>query len=135
MNKIILIIFALFSPFLLNAQVKKAVNYKLKTVKEYEQKWDKGIAGKNYPESLVSYDQKGNITEEIEYKAGKITRHFTYKYDSFNNKIEETELDPSGKKIKVSVYAYDTNNLRTMKTVYDGNNKILSKKTYQYETW
>src|SRR5512133_456779 len=135
MNKIILMFFALIFPFILNAQVKKAVTYKLKTVKEYEQKWDKGVAGKNYPESVVSYDQKGNITEEIEYKSGKMNTHSTYKSDAYNNKIEETELDASGKKIKVSVYTYDTNNLRTMKTVYDGNNKIQSKKTYQYETW
>jgi len=48
--------------------------------------------------------------------------------------IQETELDPAGKKIKVSEYRY-ANNLKTEKTVYDGNGQVLSKKTYKYETY
>jgi hypothetical protein len=134
MNKLIIIAIAVFWPFLIHAQDKKAVNNKLKTVKTYEQRWEKGVAGKSYMESMITYDQKGNVIEELEYKQGKVDKHFTYKYDVNNNKVQETELDPSGKKIKITVYTYE-NNLRTDKTVYDGNNQILSKKSYKYETY
>lgn len=56
-----------------------------------------------------------------------------YQYDTDNNKILETELDPSGKKLKVTVYKYNQG-LRTEKTVYNGSNQITSKKTYKYVT-
>jgi hypothetical protein len=134
MNKIIIIALAICWPVIIHAQDKKAVNNNLKTIKTYEQKWEKGTAGKVNMESMVTYDQKGNVIEEIEYKEGKINKHFTYKYDEKNNKTQETELDPSGKKIRITVYVYDKN-LKTEKTVYDGSNHILSKKTYKYETY
>ena len=134
MKKLLLILAIMIWPLVLSAQEKKAVANKLKTVTEYEQKWEKGVAGKVYTEKVVTYDQQGNIIEEIEYKQGKVNKHFTYKYDAANHKTQETELDPSGRKIKVTVYVYK-NGLRTEKTVYDGNNHILSKKTYKYEIY
>jgi hypothetical protein len=117
-----------------SAQDSKAKSKNLKTVTVYEQKSEKGVMGKSLIESLTRYDQAGNITEEIEYKQGKMDKHFTYKYDAANNKIEEVELDPSGKKIKIIVYTY-SNNLRTERVVYDGNKQVLSRKTYKYETY
>jgi hypothetical protein len=130
-----LIIFLLFfCPLATFSQEKKASENKLKSITVHEQKWDDGVAGKVLIESVTRYDQLGNITEEMEYKLGKVTKHFTYKYDSANNKIQETELDASGKKIRVSLYVY-SNGLRTEKTVYDGNNRLLSRKTYKYERY
>ena len=85
-------------------------------------------------ESEILYDNDGNVIEETEYKIGKVSKHIKYEYNEDHNKIRETELDPSGKKIKVTEYKYN-NGLKTEKTVYDGNNKILSKKTYKYETY
>jgi len=120
-------------PVLLSAQEKKAMANKLKSITVYGQKFEKG-AGKVLIESVTKYDQTGNIIEEIEYKLGKVDKHFLYKFDAANNKILETELDASGKKIKITEYKY-TNNLRTEKTVYDGNNQVVSKKTYKYETY
>ncbi len=122
-------------PLWVYGQDKKAVKHKLKSITEYEQKYEKGVAGKALKESEILYDSDGNIIEETEYKLGKVSKHLTYQYDGDNNKIRETELDPSGKKIKVTEYKYTDDGLRTEKIVYDANNKILLKKTYKYETY
>ncbi len=131
----IILFFLVFScPVWMYGQDKKAVKHKLKSITEYEQKYEKGVAGKALKESEILYDNKGNVMEEMEYKLGKISKHTKYQYDEDNNKIRETELDPSGKKVKVTEYKY-SDGLRTEKTVYDGNNKIISRKTYKYETY
>jgi hypothetical protein len=133
MKQIVVFLMIFSLPFMVSAQEKKAMANKLKSITVYEQKFEKG-AGKVLIETVTKYDQAGNIIEEIEYKLGKIDKHFLYKFDDVNNKILETELDASGKKTKVTEYKY-ANSLRTEKTVYDGNNQVLSKKTYKYETY
>jgi len=135
MKKAVIFLIILVWPVLVFGQDKKAAANKLKSITVSEQKFEKGAAGKATVESVTRYDQAGNIIEEIEYKLGKVDKHFTYKYDASNNKIQEVELDASGKKIKVAEYKYDSNNLRTEKTVYDGSNQILSRKTYKYESY
>jgi hypothetical protein len=133
MKKISIILIALIWPVLVSAQEKKAMANKLKSITVYEQKYEK-VDGKALIESVTKYDQAGNIIEEIEYKQGKVDKHILYKYDGANNKILETELDPSGKKTKVTEFKY-TNNLRTERIVYDGNNRVLSKRIYKYELY
>jgi antitoxin component YwqK of YwqJK toxin-antitoxin module len=86
-----------------------------KTVKDYEA-W---------------YDNHGNIIEEINYKQGKVSKHFKYYYDSDDNKIKEEEFNASGKMIEWSEYKIE-DGLRVEKIVYDNNNKIKSRKIYQY---
>ncbi len=131
----ILLLFLVFSfPIWVNGQDKKAVKHNLKSITEFEQKYEKGVAGKALKESEIRYDNDGNMIEEIEYKLGKVSKHVTYQYDEDNNKIRETDMDPSGKKIKVTEYKY-SGGLRSEKIVYDGNNKIVSRKTYKYETY
>jgi hypothetical protein len=129
-----LLMLVILCPFWVSGQDKKAVKHKLKSITEYEQKYEKGVAGKALKESEILYDSDGNVVEETNYKLGKVSKHVTYQYDENNNKIRETELDPSGKKIKVIEYKY-SNGLRTEKTVYDANNRVLSRKTYKYETY
>jgi antitoxin component YwqK of YwqJK toxin-antitoxin module len=98
-----------------------------------EEKFDM-LVNKQYKESETYYDIKGNITENITYKQGKVNKHFKYEYDSDNNKIKEQEFDTSGRLKESSEYKYE-NGLRTEKTVYDPNKKIKSKKTYVYTTY
>jgi len=133
-SRIVLIFLVISCPVWLYSQDKKAVKHKLKSITEFEQKYEKGVAGKALKESEIRYDSDGNMIEEIEYKLGKVSKHVTYQYDEDNNKIRETEMDLSGKKIKVTEYKY-SDGLRTEKIVYDGNNKIVSRKTYKYETY
>jgi len=98
-----------------------------------EEKYDM-LVKKQYKESETYYDIKGNITENITYKQGRVNKHFKYEYDSDNNKIKEQEFDTSGRLKESSEYKYE-NGLRTEKTVYDPNKKLKSKKTYVYTTF
>ncbi len=116
------------------SQDKKALKHNLKSIVVTEQKYDKGTAGKAVIESETHYDNAGNVTEEIEYKLGKVIKHIVYQYDNDNQRIRETELDASGKKVKISEYKY-SDGLKTEKTVYDSNNKIILRKVYKYETF
>ena len=135
MKKIAILLLVVAWSITMTGQDKKAVANKLKSITVQEQKFEKGAGGKLMPESVIRYDQSGNIIEEIEYKEGKVSRHFAYKYDTDNNKIQEIEFDPSGKKIKITEYKYNEAHLRTERIVYNGSNQVLSKRTYKYETY
>lgn len=106
---------------------------KIKSIIVFEQKNDM-LINKQYKESETYYDSRGNVLEEINYKSGKVNKHFKYQYDSDGNKIKEEELDPSGKIIESSEYKYE-NGLRVRKIVYDANKKVKSTKIYQYATF
>lgn len=86
---------------------------------------------KSMKESETYYDEKGNILEEIEYKQGKVDKHFRYKYDQDGNKILEEDYDPSGKLREYSEYKIE-NGLRVEKLVYGPDKKIRLRKIYQY---
>jgi hypothetical protein len=106
---------------------------KVKSMIVYEEKANSLIA-KKFKESEIYYDQNGNILEEIYYKAGKVTKHFKYQYDSSNNKIREEEYEVSGKLKEFSEYKYE-NGLRIEKIVYDPQKNIKLKKSYQYSVY
>jgi len=126
-NFSILVIAILMISLPLRSQESKQ---KIKSIVITEDKYDMLIK-KQYKESEVYYDQRGNIVEEISYKEGKVNKHFKYQYDDDDNKIREEEFGPSGKLIKVSEYKIE-NGLRVEKTVYDHDLKIKSRKNYVY---
>lgn len=128
--KVILLILFTFGTSLIVFSQKTDPKDKIKSIIVTEEKADL-LVKKQYTESETYYDQKGNITEEILYKQGKVDTHFKYQYDENNNKIREEEYDSSGKIIESSEYKYE-NGLRTEKTVYDSNKKIKTKKFYKY---
>ncbi|MBN2632834.1 MAG: hypothetical protein JXR66_04720 [Bacteroidales bacterium] len=103
---------------------------RLKTVIVYEEKFDKLISHK-YKESETTYDERGNILEDIQYKEGKVDKHFRYEYDTNNNKIKETELDAAGDIIEYSEYRFE-NNLRVEKWIYDPKGRLKTHKEYVY---
>jgi hypothetical protein len=106
---------------------------KIKSITVLEEKSDV-LVKKQVKDSETFYDPQGNIIEDINYKQGKISKHFRYQYDIDGNKIKEEELDPSGRLIEYSQYRYE-NGLRVEKVVYTGSNKIKSRKVYQYTTY
>ncbi len=112
---------------------QNSVTPKVKTVVVYEEKFDK-LVSKKLKESETTYDINGNILEDIQYKEGKVDKHFKYQYDANNNKIKETEYDPSGNVEEYSEYKYDRN-LRMEKIVYDPQGKVTLKKAYIYTTF
>lgn len=103
---------------------------KIKTIVVYEEKFNV-LVSKKLKESEVTYDQNGNIIEDIQYTDGKVSKHFRYQFDNDGNKIKEEEFDAGGKVIEYSVYKVE-NGLRTEKTVFESNGKMKSRKTYTY---
>lgn len=112
---------------------KTAPSDKIKSVIVTEEKYDM-LVKKQLKESETYYDSKGNVTESITYKLGKVDKHFKYEYDAENNKIKEEEFEPSGRLKESSEYKY-SNGLRTEKSVYDPNKKMKSKKVYTYTSY
>jgi YD repeat-containing protein len=81
-----------------------------------------------------SYDEKGNIIDEIDYDSdGRIKEEIKYEYSSRNEKIKETRLSADGKIVEISMYEYDTRGNRISRVVTDANKKVQSKKMYVYE--
>jgi uncharacterized protein YkuJ len=109
------------------AQEKKAP----KKVRVMEQKFDKSDSSPELDSEAI-LDANGNITEEINYKNGKIAEKTTYKYDANGNKISETRYDKSGNVFETVEYKYE-GTLKTEKIVYDAKKKMKNKKTYQYD--
>lgn len=129
---LILVSISLFSLVqLTNAQndAKKGI----KKISTYETDYELGTS-KAILEREVTYDAKGNILEEKDYKNGKVKNHFSYSYDIDNNKIEQIEYDENGKQKKIFKYIYK-NNLKVERISLDGKGHVKAKKTYQYEMY
>lgn len=109
---------------------QQSTSPKIKSTVVYEEKFDKLIS-KKMKESETTYDTRGNILESIEYKDGKVDKHFQYQYDNENNKIKETEFDALGRIDEYSVYKYEKG-LRIEKTVFDPQGNVKEKKLYTY---
>jgi hypothetical protein len=129
-NKIFLVfVLAVITTFSVIAQSKDPA-VRIKSIVVTEEKPDM-LVKKQYKDSETYYDSRGNISEEIAYKDGKVSKHLRYQYDQDNNKTKEEELDSSGRVKETSDYKY-SNGLRTEKIVYDSGKKIKSRKVYTY---
>lgn len=106
---------------------------KIKSIVVVQEKYDLLVTRK-YKDTEQFFDERGNLIEDITYKAGKISKHFRYQYDLQNNKTREEEYDPAGRLIEYSEYKYE-NGLRIEKNVYDSAKKLKSRKIYQYTTY
>jgi len=103
---------------------------RIKSLVVTEEKYDeKGT--KSFPLEKIIYDNRGNVIEEYKYNDGELESHYSYEYDSNNNKITETEYKKSGEVKKISRYKYE-NGLRVEKQVFDVKGKLRSKKIYKY---
>ncbi len=112
---------------------KSASKEKIKSIIVTEEKYDM-LVKKQLKDSETYFDSRGNVIESVNYKQGKVDKHFKYEYDTDNNKIKEEEFDTSGRLKESSEYKY-VNGLRTEKLVYDPNKKMKSKKTYTYTSY
>ncbi len=121
---------ALLLNFSLAIAQNSNTNVVLKSKIVHEEKITKGVKTVEI-ESEEKYDSKGNVIDEVQYKDGKVDKHVVYEYDANNNKIKETELEPSGKIKKVGEFKY-VNGVRTEKLTYDAAKKLISRKTYTY---
>ncbi len=128
-----LIIFLISSGVESFCQKTEPAKTKLKSATVYTEKTN-ALVAKRFKESEITYDQQGNMLEEIYYKEGRVTKHFKYQYDADGNKVREEEFDPSGKLKEFSEYKFNKG-LRTEKIVYDPQRNIKMKKTYVYTTY
>jgi antitoxin component YwqK of YwqJK toxin-antitoxin module len=106
---------------------------KIKSITVLEERGDVLIK-KQLKESETWFDEKGNILESIEYKQGKVDKHFKYRYDKDGNKIREEDYEPSGKLKEYSEYKIESG-LRVEKIVYDPDGKVILRKIYKYTTF
>ncbi len=84
--------------------------------------------------SFRAYNEKGNLTEEIEYDDdGKIKNHTTSEYNEKQQKIKETAFLPDGKIESIALYTYDPEGNRISKTTMNKDGSVKSKKVFHYE--
>jgi flagellar basal body L-ring protein FlgH len=156
-NNIILFVCFIFLFFNAEASKNEKKN-KVKSMTQYATLTDKGKTS-TYKESYEEYDRNGKLTLKIDYKPdGTIDSKLVIKYNSSNDKSEETEydakgmmrkkttwsynaqgekdtetdFDTAGKVKKKSRFAYNAKNLKTEKRTFNGNNVLESVKKYEY---
>ena len=84
--------------------------------------------------SYRAYDEKGNLTEEIEYDDyGKVKNHTANEYNEKQQKIKETTFLPDGKIESTALYTYDLQGNRISKTTMNKDGSVKSKKVFRYE--
>lgn len=84
--------------------------------------------------SFRAYNEKGNLTEEIEYDDdGKIKNHTTSEYNEKQQKVKETAFLPDGKIESIALYTYDPEGNRISKTTMNKDGSVKSKKVFHYE--
>lgn len=83
---------------------------------------------------VYKYDSEENKIEESEFdENGKLMKKTENTYNSSNEKVSETEYNSEGKINKKTSYTYDSKGLRATKTETDSNNQVISKRLYKYE--
>ena len=126
--RVLKLFFLIALPVCLSAQTSKAI----KTVTETSMDSKLGIPFP-YKSQVTTYDQKGNVIDDIQYKSdGTVDKHQSFKYDSKNNKIEEVDYLPDGKLDKKTVYTYDAYGNKTEKSTYDALGKLKNQKKFSY---
>lgn len=84
-------------------------------------------------EVIETYDERGNIVEFKQFnKVGEIKLWQQFKYDSDDNKIEESILDAKGKQSERFVWIYK-DGFVIEKQYFDQKDRLVKRKEYKYE--
>jgi hypothetical protein len=144
-----------------SGQTKKEIKQnKIKSATDWEIVYKDGAAS-TYKSAYEEFDRNGHSTLKIEYDPdGKVLTKMTAKYDSYKNKIEETEFDALKKKnsrktfkynafkdkteeleysssgvlIKKTLFTYNTDGNKASEIITDGSGTVLKKLTYTYNS-
>ncbi|HET7818719.1 MAG TPA: hypothetical protein VFL70_05385 [Bacteroidia bacterium] len=137
----LLIVFVLLFTIVANGQTKKEKKaiktYRVKVIIEYvvDVVNGKEITRKD---SYTVYDKNANVLQNEEYrKDGTLKHKETAKYDSKENKLEETvwdaaELQPNPERYYKHVCKYDSEENKLEELTYDINDKLVSKAQFSY---
>lgn len=85
---------------------------------------------------LSTYDKKGNRIKAVAYDdKDEMIEHYTYKYDKYNNMVEEKSFAPDGSLLytKTMTYEYDKKGNWLKKLVYtDGKHTMTATQFVEY---
>lgn len=83
---------------------------------------------------VTKYNSNNDKTEETEYDAsGKVMKKEAYSYNTNGDKVIEITLDTEGKLKKKVLYTYDKRGLRVERKTYNGENVLMETKKYDYQ--
>ena len=104
---------------------------KIETLEYYQ--FDKGYQSRT--KTTYKYDAYNNIVEEVEYNdKGALSYKTTRNFNSYKNLIEETKYDGSGAISYKYCYKYDANQNKIESTKYDKNGELEYKLLMKYDS-
>jgi hypothetical protein len=134
MKKIFIIATCLFLAFSVSGQSKKErKKNKIKSTTEWETVYAGGKSS-IYKSAYEEFDRDGHSIMNVEYGPdGAVLARQTSKYDSFKNKVEETEFDAAKKKDIRRTFKYNAFRDKTEEIEYNGSGAIRKKTAYLYD--
>ena len=113
---------------------KERKKNKIKSTTDWEIVYENEKAN-TYKSAYEEFDRNGHSTMKIEYGSdGGVLTKVTAKYDSYQNKIEETEFDASKKKNIRKTYKYNAFKDKTEESEYNSSGALLKKTSFSYNT-
>ena len=112
------------------AQTPKVMGSKGVVVKE----WNNPAGSKKQAlENVYTYNEAGQLVEEIHYKDDKLVGRSIYKYDESGNVAREDIYDGNNKFESFKTCEYDENGQCKMQYHYDAKGKLKYVRIFQYQ--
>ena len=90
--------------------------------------------GDQYTDSVVEYDENGNLILEEEYFEGELTNKCTYTWGADGKLVSSTDWSSANEGERQLAYTYDENGCLTEVVVTEGQN-LAYRKVYTYVQW
>jgi antitoxin component YwqK of YwqJK toxin-antitoxin module len=131
MKKLIVIVAAAFLLIpAAGAQTPQVLGSKGAVVKE----WNNPAGSKKQAlENVFTYNEKGQLVDEIHYKDNKLVDRSIFKYDEAGKIVREDIFDNNNKFASFKTYEYDENGQCKMQYHYDAKGKLKYIRIFQYQ--
>ena len=83
-------------------------------------------------EKVITYNEAGQLVDEIHYKDNKLVDRSIFKYDETGKIVREDIYNSSNKLQSFKTYEYDENGLCKMHYHYDAKGKLIYIRIFQY---
>lgn len=114
----------------MHAQTNKKERKKNLVVKEWNTKTGSHTP---YLDNVVTYDELGRKTEEIEYASYGQKKRVTYEYEGTSTKCSrQVEYDDKNHATRVKKFEYNEDGTKKAQYNYKPNGKLESTKTFEY---
>ena len=112
------------------AQTPKVMGSKGVVVKE----WNNPAGSKKQAlENVFTYNELGQLVDEIHYKDNKLVDRSIYRYDESGKITREDIFDSNNKFESFKTYEYDENGQCKMQYHYDAKGKLKYIRIFQYQ--